>query len=351
MSDLEKTRISILKEEVEATLDSLAVDSLQFLPDNPRVYAAIHGLQGFDQLTDEEKQPRIFEQLLQEPSVKNLRPEIERDGGLQEPILVRHDTKQVIEGNSRLAVYRQLNKEDPHDERWQSIRCFVVSTLTPEQQVRLLGQAHLHGKTEWSAYAKALFCHRWVHEDNNDPKELSKISGFTVQSINKEVAVVELMQENRDDQESHYSYYNVALTSRKISSAINSAENRPLRKVVLSGIRDEAFTAQQLRDWLPLVLDKPKVTKKFASGDITLKDAHDRAEVSATKKSLDRIFGLLAAIEVKEINRLDFAEIRAVQQVTRKVHNKAKRLSEAVDRRVAETGQNKGKVRADGAKQ
>ena len=71
MSDLEKTRISILKEEVEATLDSLAVDSLQFLPDNPRVYAAIHGLQGFDQLTDEEKQPRIFQQLLQEPSLKS----------------------------------------------------------------------------------------------------------------------------------------------------------------------------------------------------------------------------------------------------------------------------------------
>ena len=350
MSDFEKTQIAILGEEVTATPDDLPVDSLLFLADNPRVYAAIRGIPSFNQLTDDEKQPQIFEQLLKEPSVKNLRPEIERDGGLQEPILVRHDTKQVIEGNSRLAVYRQLNKEDPHDERWQTIRCLVVSTLTPEHQVRLLGQAHLRGKTEWSAYAKALFCHRWVHEDRNEPKELSRISGFSVKSINKEVKVVELMRENNDDKENHYSYYNVALTNQKIPSAISPTVKNPLRDMVLSGIRKEEFTAQQLRDCLPVVLDKPKVANKFATGKITLMDAHDRAEVSPTKKSLDRIYGLLEAIEIKRISKLNFAEIRAVQQVVRKVNKKASRLSEAVDRRVAETGQKKGKKQMDGAK-
>ena len=105
--------------------------------------------------------------LLQEPSVKNLIPEIRRDEGLQDPITVRHDTWQVIEGNSRLAAYRKLAEESDGDQ-WTHIRCLVVTSLTDDQQTRLLGQAHLHGKTDWSPYAKALFCFRWVVEENRD---------------------------------------------------------------------------------------------------------------------------------------------------------------------------------------
>ena len=39
-----------------------------------------------------------------------------------EPILVRHDRMEVIEGNSRLAVYRHLNK-DQNGDTWQLIPC------------------------------------------------------------------------------------------------------------------------------------------------------------------------------------------------------------------------------------
>lgn len=337
MSELEQTQIAILGEEVVATLDQRSIDSLQFLPDNPRVYAAVRDLPGFEQLSDEEQQLKIFEQLQKEPSVKNLRPQIEKDGGLQEPILVRHDTSQVIEGNSRLAIYRQLHREHPQEERWQTIRCLVVSKLSPAQQIRVLGQAHLHGKTDWTPYAKALFCYRWVREDKNEPKELHEFSGLSVHFINKQVAVVELMIENQDDMEKRYSHYNVALTNQKISSVIKSKDNKQLRKVILSGIKNEEFTAQELRDWLPVVLQKQKVAKKFASGSITLKDAHDRAEVTETKNRFDRILGLLDAIETREISNLDFAEVRAVQSVARKVNSKSKRLLDAVGHRVQET--------------
>ena len=266
MIDGNQTTISILEEEVPATYHSWDITQLLFLPDNPRVYAAIRKIVGFEQLTPDEQQVEIYKQLLTEPSVQNVRPEIERDGGLQDPILVRSDTRQVIEGNSRLAVYRQLHIADPHEERWQTIRCLVIDKPTRRQQVRLLGQAHLNGKTDWSAYARALFCYRWVREDKDDPDELAKISGLSAKAIKKQVDIIELMQENQDEKESHYSYYNVAMTNRKISSEIRQRKNNPLRDIVLAGIREESFTAQQLRDWLPVVLDKPKVAKKFASG-------------------------------------------------------------------------------------
>ena len=344
MIDGEQTTISILGEEVSATYRSVEINKLLFLPDNPRVYAAIRKIAGFDQLTPAEQQERIYDQLLTEPSVQNVRPEIERDGGLQDPIIIRTDTREVIEGNSRLAVYRQLHSTDPHDERWHNIRCLDIGTPTRKQQVRLLGQAHLHGKTDWSAFARALFCYRWVREEKNDPDELSQISGLSLQAINKEVDIIELMQENQDEKESHYSYYNVAMTNRKISSEMRQRKDNPLRDVVLTGIRNESFKAQQLRDWLPVVLDKSKVAKRFASGAIDLKEAHDRAEVSETKTRLDRILNLLDAIESKDINGLDFAEIRAVHQVARKVNTKAKRLLAGVEQRVEATKKSSGRA-------
>ena len=217
--------------------------------------------------------------------------------------------------------------------------------MTPQNdRLRLLGQAHLHGKTDWSAFARALFCYRWVREEKNDPDELSQISGLSSQAINKEVEIIELMQENQDEKESHYSYYNVAMTNRKISSEIRQREDNPLRDVVLAGIRNESFKAQQLRDWLPVVLDKPKVAKRFASGAIDLKEAHDRAEVSETKTRLDRILNLLDAIESKDINGLDFAEIRAVHQVARKISTKAKRLLVGIEQRVEATKKSSGRA-------
>ena len=141
----DETTIAIMKEQVSARHERVPIHELQFLPDNPRVYAAIREMSDVDDLTPEEKQTRIYERLLLEPSVKKLKPEIERDGGLQDPITVRWDRRQVIEGNSRLAVYRKLWKET-RDERWASIRCLVVTELTDDQQTRLLAQTHLHGR-------------------------------------------------------------------------------------------------------------------------------------------------------------------------------------------------------------
>ena len=142
MTDGEQTTISILGEDVSATYRSVEINKLLFLPDNPRVYAAIRKIAGFDQLTPDEQQDRIYDQLLTEPSVQNVRPEIERDGGLLDPIIIRTDTREVIEGNSRLAVYRQLHSTDPHDERWHAIRCLDIGTPTRKQQVRLLVSGH-----------------------------------------------------------------------------------------------------------------------------------------------------------------------------------------------------------------
>ncbi|MXZ79911.1 MAG: hypothetical protein F4Z15_00735, partial [Gammaproteobacteria bacterium] len=181
----DETFISIMGDSVPAQHQEMNIWELSFLSDNPRVYAAIKEIESFSSLTTDEQQHCIYKRILQEPSVKNLIPEIKRDGGLQEPIIVRYDTRQVIEGNSRLAVYRKLYRDTHENEQWRSIRCLVVKSLPDDQQTRLLGQTHLRGKTEWSAHAKALFCYRWVEEKKKEEAELAKLSGFKANEIKK----------------------------------------------------------------------------------------------------------------------------------------------------------------------
>lgn len=352
MSDTTHSKISILGEEVEQIPIRLDIYKLKFLPDNPRVFSILNRIEHFTKLSLDEQQSNIFTELQNMTSVSNLKPEIERDGGLQEPILIRLDNMQVVEGNSRLAVYRLLNRTNPEDERWQTIPCNAVTTLTTEQQVRLFDQLHLQGKTDWTSYAKALYIHRWVHDLNRSPKEFEEISSFSVGEIEKAIKVIELMKENSDNEESRFSYYREALTKREIKGILAQDKYRGL---LLSAIKngrfgpksesdfdkkEEGFTAMDFRDKLPVILKKPKFKKKLFNGEIGIDEAFQLSKDSHIKKTLNRVLEQLSNISIKEVEKLDFADVRAVDSVARKVDRQAKRLQKMVEKRVSETKYN-----------
>lgn len=320
--------IALMGGDVSTRHDRVSIDRLRFLRYNPRVYAGIREMADFDNLTPDEQQHRIYECLLNEPSVKNLMPEIQQDGGLQEPIIIRWDTQEVIEGNSRLAVYRRLYQETRED-RWEYIPCSIVDRLTDEQQTRLLGQAHLRGRTEWSPYAKALFCYDQVKERGQDISTLAKLTGFTMADIRKNIKTVELMQKNDDNTFSNFSHYDVLVRNKKISSEIENNDN--LRSTLLSQIKTGQFTAQEMRNWLPTVIRKPKILRKFVNNKVTLEDAHDRAKTSDTDQKLKKIRDSLEDIERNEIALLEQHELKIIQQTVKRVSKSLKRVSDIVE--------------------
>lgn len=92
----------ILGNEVPTTTQFLPQQKLKFFADNPRVYSIVRA-DGHEPTQDEiERQFGEFEH------VRELREDIKRNGGLLEPLIVRGGTMEVLEGNSRLAAYRQL---------------------------------------------------------------------------------------------------------------------------------------------------------------------------------------------------------------------------------------------------
>lgn len=137
----------ILGVKVPTTTQWLAQQKLRFFPDNPRVYSVVRA--NGKQPTQEE----IQQQLSELEHVKELREDIKRNGGLLEALIVRGGSLEVLEGNSRLAAYRQLAAKEPI--KWGMVKCTVLPADVDDALVfALLGQFHIKGKKDWFLMSK-----------------------------------------------------------------------------------------------------------------------------------------------------------------------------------------------------
>ena len=313
--------ITILGEKIAINEDYIDIHSLKFLRDNPRVYASTHGVSNFEDKTEEEQQDTIFNRLSSEPSVKNLKPDIKRHGGLMEWILVRHDTMEVIEGNSRLAVYRQLHEDEPENDAWRCIPCNIVSRLTDKQQAAFLNQIHVKGKTQWSAFEKANFA--YVRKEKGMPfKEIAELFGESEATIRIRTKSIEKMAGNEDNKPDHFSYYNVLVRNQGIIDGMKSAgglENLLADIKQIGPEEDGPFTALDLRKKLPMVLKKPKVLKKYIARKIDLDQAYQLAKIARVEENIRQATVLLKDVSKGDVSRLERGEFNAFKLATRRL--------------------------------
>ena len=325
---------TLLGETIQFRDDYIDIDTLKFLKDNPRVYACTHGLPDFENWTEEEQQDEIFKQLLQEPSVKNLLPEVRRHKGLVEPISVRYDTMEVIEGNSRLAVYRKL-RDDKFEGEWQLIPCEIVSSITDEQQAAFLNEVHVKGKTQWSAYEKANFAYvRKAKGWGSD--QIAKLFGESHGTIRKRVNVIGMMRDSGDNDQSHFSHYDVIVRNRIISR--ETKKNGELLSFLLEKIKylgsddeEDHFTAQELRKKLPVILEKPKILKKYMADEISLDVGYQRAKISAVEENINEARSFLADVSRREVENLEQNEFSAFKQAFRRLSQDVKRIAGMIE--------------------
>ena len=323
-----QSEITIRGERIPCTDDRWPIGRPLFLRENPRVYSSIVDVPNFDDLLDDQKQQIIYEKLLGEPSVKTLIPDIRRNGGLIEPILVRADRRVVVEGNSRLAAYRYLYAKYD-DDKWSTIPCRLVSRLTNDQQAALLHYIHVKGKTSWTRYEKAHFTYIQHKIKGKTIQEVAKLFSISTSKAYQDIRIIQSMKDNNDRNRTHFSYYSVLETTLK--QDLKADAN--LKSALLSMIRpsddhshDPPFTAQNLRDQLPVVLKKPKILRKFVKGEVTLDTAHDRAKISDTQSKMKQIRSILNDITGEELRVLSPADHKAVVYECRKVKAAVSRI-------------------------
>ena len=328
-----KSEMKILGETIPLSNDYLPIDTLKFLKDNPRVYACTHGHPDFGKLLEGEQQDIILKNLLQEPSVENLIPDIKRHGGLMEPILVRLDTMEVIEGNSRLAVYRKLN-ENAEDGEWELIPCNIVSRLTDEQQAAFLNQIHVKGKTQWSAYEKANFA--YVRKEQGwIVKDIARLFGESEATIRTRIKVIKTMKSNRDSRRSHFSHYDVVVREQAISTEMDRRDD--FRDFLLEKIKnqgsageDSDFTALELRKRLPVILKKPKELKKYMRGQTDLDESYQRAKINEVEEKIRQAKKLVEDVSQKEVALLERNQLNSFEQIVKKLSREVGRIEKMI---------------------
>lgn len=168
--------ILIRGQEVPVTTKNIEQAKLRFYPENPRVYSILHGN------GDIPGQDEIQKRLLEMEHVKELIQDIRINKGLIEPLIVRDETLEVLEGNSRLAAYRALAKTDP--VKWGYVKCTILPADIDEFLVfALLGQFHIKGKKDWAPYEQAGFLYRRFKKHHADLKTLALEIGISAKKI------------------------------------------------------------------------------------------------------------------------------------------------------------------------
>lgn len=256
--------------EVPTVTREIPVKELNFYPENPRIYSIVHS----DGQTP--TQQEILERLQGLEHVRQLVQDIRANGGLIDPIIVRQGDMVVLEGNSRLAAYRYLLKDDP--VKWAKVSCTLLPPDIDEHLVfALLAQYHVKGKKDWAPYEKAGFIYRRFKQQNVDLQAAAPELGITREEAKHLIAVYEFMIESGDQDSAHWSYYDEFLKSRKIKKV--REEVAGFDKFVVEEIKTGRMgKAMDLRDKLPVICaGHPKVLKRYMSGAYDFAEAYEHA--------------------------------------------------------------------------
>ena len=325
--------ISILGENIPVEEKKMNIHDLIFYKDNPRVYSKLQEKVSHNQKAKEE-QEFIQEMMENEASVQNLIPEIRLQGGLVEPITVLHRNNAVLEGNSRLAAMRILNKRNPNDERWKTISCRLVSKLKDEQIDAYLHQIHVRGKTPWQPYEKAHKTYKRVELDGVSLSVYAKSVGESESELGNQIEIIKLMKENNDNNREHWSYYELLVKNRAISKCFNDNEN--FRSFILEKVKkqkegEEDFTSGEMKKKLPAIILKSKILKRFIDNKEEINDAYQKAKSSGPLSDVKSACNYLKKIEKKNMKKLDRSNLGAVEQEIKKCGREIERLKKMVN--------------------
>lgn len=256
---------------------------LTYFVDNPRIYSVVRADGAIPD------QDEIQKRLWKMDHVKELKLDIEQNGGLIDPIIVRDGTFEVLEGNSRLAAYRKLAGSDAI--KWGKIKCTILPKDIDDSKVfALLGQYHVKGKKDWLPYEQAGFLYRRHKQHGIGITELGQDLGIGRKEAGLLIRVYQCMIDNNDTDTSKWSYYYEYLKSTRIKKL--REEYSGLDEAVLAQVKSGKIEkAADIRDKLAKIpVTNKKVVKDIISGELTIEQAHTRVEASgSTDATYNRI--------------------------------------------------------------
>lgn len=246
----------------------LKVNQIELDRSNPRIA-------NFLEIYDEEKLNSDTMALLlgtTSDACASLRESIKENGGIIHPIIVNKimdDKYVVIEGNTRLQIYRDFIKKGIPG-KWDVIRAIVYNDLAQDEIHSIRLQAHLIGPREWDPYSKAKYLNYLANIEHMPLSVLIAYCGG-----NSKASEVKHMIQAYQDMENYYrplcnddSIFNI----RKFHGFVELQNRNILDSLKLHGfnksdfsqwIIDERFTKLEDVRRLPDILNSSKASAAF----------------------------------------------------------------------------------------
>jgi len=267
----------------------IGVNELELDELNPRI-SFFRDNQVTDSLTEDQiifaltnKKPEAF---------RKLKDSIHNNKGIVNPIWVepirekKGKKYKVIEGNTRVVIYQQLQQTEPYEDRWNTILCNVLPHEIDEEQKNFIRlQSHLRGTTEWDAYEKAKYLYKLWSEDGWSKGRLEKQTKMTEKQINENIEAYQIMEEqylpvHKDDpnEVSKFSYF------------VEYVKDKKLQKLMEK-------SSKNVKDYCDWVADKEKIP---TGQDVRrLRDIFDNEDTK--KVFIDK--GFDAAMQILEFKK------------------------------------------------
>ena len=265
--------LTIGKNDYVVRLEELNQVDLKFYPENPRVYSILN-INGTEPSQDE-----IEEYMCAQDHVKQLKESIKSNGGLIDPVIVRDGDYVVLEGNSRLAAYRLLGREDP--VQWGKIKCKILPADISDSAIfALLGQYHIIGRKDWDPYEQANYLYRRLQQTRLPIEYMADELGISRQKASSMVKVIEFMIAHNDLNKKHWSHYEEYLKNGGIKKYRETDPD--LDDIISTKIKEDAVQATDMRKLgeIAKVGDKQskKIMKSISSGEIDLLTGYEELQ-------------------------------------------------------------------------
>lgn len=291
------SELTIAGDVVEVTHETVSIDQLRLDPDNPRIRFQIsHGNQ---------RKPTNGEEVLSivraQPGYENLQKQIRKQGGIHDPLIVRHDGM-IVEGNTRYAVLCVLAKT-PNGKQWTTVPVMRLPKTVSERTVQILmANYHIGGKTTWRPVAQADQIYRLIKGRKATLEDVADATRMSVKKVSQYVDAYEyLINEVLPEVESGSKVDKQQILEKKFSHALELTTRKDLqairdnpaeRKKLARLIATDKIQGAQVRK-LPTIMQNAKAKEVLAKdGFKAASDALKKVDPTTDSKILKSVKSL-----------------------------------------------------------
>ena len=301
----------------QAVLQMLPTASVNLDKDNPRIK---HYLEQYKEISSELIALALSDNSSEGSSTTyhSLRDSIKESRGIIHPIVVSHESDGsyvVIEGNTRLQIYREFEKNGTPGN-WGEIIALVYVDLDDDDKHKIRLQSHLVGPREWDPYSKAKYLYYLSEVEGRNMNAIISMWGGNGSDIKKSIDAYKYMvqfykpytkEKGLDFDVSEYSKFKEHENS-KIKSSIDR-KNFPANEFAKWVANRNVNNAQKVR-LIPQIMRNDEALNAFLNENITAAEKVLHAAELASADLTEYPYDVLASALYKRLFDFPVSEIQ-----------------------------------------